>query len=508
MATDAARVSPARESPRRLVQSGAVLAALMLIGLSVRMPDINQPIVRFHPTRHYRSAVLARACYYDHSAGVPDWAKRVANANREMQQAGEPPVMEWLACGAYLALGHEAVTIPRVAAALIWVSGAIPLWLLARRLASARAAPLAAALYLFLPYGIVASRNFQPDPLMTVASLWAIHALVRHHDAPRRPSLFAAAALISVAGVIKPMSVFLTLPVALVVSGRIALVLLGLIGPALYYGYSAVAGSLVQDQMRMRFVPHMIGTAFFWQGLAKMVSRVETIPLLVLALVASMVASDRLSRRILAALFLGYGAFALAFTYHLPTHDYYHLPYIAVVALGAALLFARVEHRAPSGLVYALCALIAIAGSMVAVPRFQVDNAVTLSRMYQEIGELTEHDVKALFLDTEYGFALMYHGEISGDSWPNHDDLAAEAFDGRPVVDADTRFDRDYASWGPRYFIVTDLSSFNASPDLQRLLDRRATPVRITELYRVYRFNRESSVDHAQHFDREQHAAQ
>jgi hypothetical protein len=478
-------VAPLELGGRRII-----LGLLMLMGLLIRATEINQPIVRFHPTRHYRSAVLARACYYDHASGIPEWARRVANANREMQQAGELPVMEWLACGAYFALGHEDVMIPRTVAAIIWVSGAIPLWLLARRLASARAAPLAVALYLFLPYGIVASRNFQPDPLMTVASLWAILALIRHHDAPSRRHLAAAAALIGVAGLIKPMSVFLTLPVAVFVRSRIKVLALGLLVPMIYYGYSAVAGSLVRDQMRMRFEPHLLGTAFFWEGLARMASRVETIPLLVLALASPMLASDRVARLVMAALLAGYAAFAVIFTYHMPTHDYYHLPYIAVVSLGAAMLVARVEQRLPSAAALTLCAGIAIAGSVSARPRLHVENAAAFGTMYQEIGNLAEHDVKALFLDPEYGFALMYHGEISGDSWPNQDDLAAEKFDGRPVVDAETRFDRDYQGWEPRYFIVTDLASFNASPDLQRLLDRRASAIRITDRYRVYRFNR------------------
>src|SRR6187402_1758272 len=135
-----------------------LLAMLMITALAIRTPQLAQPIVRFHPTRHYRSAVLARACYYDHAPGIPAWAKAVADANRVMQPAGEPPVMEWLACRAYLALGHENILIPRALAALAWVAGAIPLWSIAVRIASPAGAGLAAAVYLFLPYGVVASR--------------------------------------------------------------------------------------------------------------------------------------------------------------------------------------------------------------------------------------------------------------------------------------------------------------------------------------------------------------
>ena len=473
----------------------------MGLGLAARLPEIDQPIVRFHPTRHYRSAVLARACYADHAAGVPEWAKRVAQANREMQQAGELPIMEWLACGAYLVSGGENVAIPRIAAVLIWVSGAIPVWLLARRLAGDLAAPLAAALFLFLPYGIVASRNFQPDPLMTVTSLWALHALVRHHDHPSRSHFVTAAALIGAAGLVKPMSVFVTVPAALVLETRLtlhlrtmvraaALLAAGLAAPALYYGYSAVAGSLVRDQMRMRFEPHLLSSTFFWGGMTDMVSRVHTIPMFVIAAGAMLVAPDRLTRRVLAALFAGYLAFAVVFTYHMPTHDYYHLPYLPIVAIGVAAFAARFAARVPAWGVYLVCAMVAVAGVLRALPRLQVDDAAVYAQIYEEIGALAEHEVKALFLDTEYGFALMYHAQISGDSWPNQDDLAAEAIDGRVAIDAETRFLRDYADWQPTHFIVTDLASFDASPDLHRLLDRRATPIRITDRYRVYRFTR------------------
>lgn len=399
--------------------------------------------------------------------------------------------------------------IPRVIAVITWVAGAIPVWAIASRIGSPLGALIAAALYLFLPYGIVASRNFQPDGLMTLVSLWAIVALLRYHDDPRGSRLATAALLVGVAGLIKPMSVFLTVPAIVAAAGTpnestvsrertvarvCALVAGGLLPPVLYYGFEALTGTLVRDQMRMRFEPHLMTTVFFWRGLAIMAARVETLPLLAGWVIAVFVAADPLGRRLLAALLAGYAAFAIAFTYHMPTHDYYHLPYIAVAAIGMAVLVARVEGffsaRARARMAYALCAAVAVGGSLAAWPRLHLDDAERFARMYQEIGALTEHDTRALFLDTEYGYALMYHGELSGDSWPNRDDLAAEAIDGRPAVNAETRFARDYAEWVPNYFVVTDLRSLAASPDLQAMLDRHATPVRVTNQYRVYRFTR------------------
>lgn len=482
------------------------LGLLLIAALAIRSREITQPIVRFHPTRHYRSAVLARACFYDHTSGIPDWARKVANAARGMQVAGEPPLMEWAACAAYLTIGRENVAIPRALAVVIWVSGAIPLLLLAVRLASPTAAWLAAALYLFLPYGIVASRNFQPDQLMTVTSLWALLALVRYHDERSRSRFFLAALAIGVAGFVKPMSVFLTVPVAFapavrlkpdphrVLSG-VGVVAAGMIPPALYYGYSALFGSLVQDQMHMRFEPQLIPTMFFWGGLSRMISRVETWPLLMLALIGAAIARDRLARAVMLSLFAGYVVFAVAFTYHMPTHDYYHLPYIPVTALGVAVLLARFEAlmaaRARVVVAGALCIAAMTIGSARAWPRLHIPEATAMARNFEEIGALAEHDTHVLFLDAEYGYSMMYHAQISGDAWPNVDDLAAEAIDERANIGAEERFERDYAANNPSYFVITDLGSLEAEKDLQELLKTRATPVRITSDYRVYKFKSE-----------------
>jgi len=482
------------------------LAAMILLALLVRFREIDQPIVRIHPTRHYRSAVLARACYYDFASGIPEWARKVANSARGMQQAGEPELMEYAACAAYLAIGHENVTIPRVLAVVIWVSGAIPLLMLAARLASPAAAWIAAALYLFLPYGIVFSRNFQPDQLMTVTSLWALVALMRNYDHPSRSRFLVAALAVGVAGFVKPMSIFVTLPVLIVLEllrdqhawskrfiAAAQLLFCGLLLPLIFYGYTSLFGNLVQDQMHMRFEPQLVPTMFFWGGMSRMISRVETWPLLILAAIGTAVARDRVARFVMLSLLAGYAAFAVGFTYHVPTHDYYHLPYIPVTALGVGVLYARFESRrraAASAVAAFLAALIAITGSIVAWPRLHFDGAAEMAKDFEEIGQLAEHDTHVLFLDPEYGFSMMYHAQISGDSWPNVDDLAAEAIDDRDTIGADERFERDYAESNPSYFVITDLGSLSAEKDLQALLEKRTTPVRITERYRVYKFNR------------------
>ncbi|MEO8480846.1 MAG: glycosyltransferase family 39 protein [Acidobacteriota bacterium] len=486
-----------------------VLFALMAAAVAVRLHGLNQDLVTFHPTRHYRSAVLARACYDEATPATPAWALGVARANRDIQPAGEPQVLEWIACAAYRIVGYEDIEIPRVVSVICWVIGALPIWFIGRRWTADAIALVGAALFLFLPYGIVASRNFQPDPLMTMSCAWAILGLLRHHEKPTAGRRYLAAALTGLALLLKPMSVFLVLPVAigLAVAQRgwrrlprsralVVLLVLALIPPGIFYGYSTLFGSLAQDQMKLRFVPSLLPTAFFWHGLLKMIRRVYGLPILAAAVAGTMLAPTRAARAVLAALWVGYVAFAVAFTYHMPTHDYYHLPYLVLAALGVVALLERVRATiardvpAPAMLAGGVlaCAAVALWGSAKAWPALTVPNAAAIIARDQRIGELTQHDRRVLFLDPEYGYSLMYHGQLSGDYWPNVDDLAAEAYDGATPIDARDRFVRDYADTHPTYFVATDMSSLKAEKDLQQLLAERAVPVEQAPTYQVYRF--------------------
>lgn len=489
------------------VKVGLVLVVLGT-ALGVRLHEIDQPFVTFRAIRHYRSAIIARDFYYHMTSGIPQKIVEVADANRKIQQAGEPPLMEWVACLTYELLGHENVAFPRSYAALAWVLGAIPLYFLALRVGSIRGALVACALYLFLPYGIVASRNFQPDALMTLISLCALLAMVRYHEQPEGEGRFAVIALVGLALLIKPMSLFLTVPVLIglyLVRGKTPrrpgalIITIGLcfIPALIYYGYGAVFGNFVRDQMHMRFVPHLLFTSFFWSGLLTQIRRVFTLPFWLIGLLGIVLSPRPTGRVLLAWLWIGWAAFAVAFTYHMPTHDYYHWPYIAAVALGVGAVISRLEEmvasRVPGPVLTAIAAVaglaIAILGAQAALPRLHIAGAAETLAQYRDIGIITDHDLRVLFLDPEYGYPLMYHAEVSGDTWPNQDDLAAEALGGAEAIDARGRYARDYGDFKPHYFVITDLESFDGQPDLQALLNERATLVKKMPAYRIYKFN-------------------
>jgi len=485
----------------------ALLGLLLVAAAAVRSQGLGDPLVSFHPLRHYRSALIARSCYYEATPSTPAWAVAIARANRDIQQAAEPPLMEWLACAAYRIGGRENLIIPKALSIVWWCAGAIAVFLLARRLVSPDAALVAAALHLFLPYAIVATRTFQPDSLMAACVLYAVLALVGWHDRPTPRRLVAAALLTGLALLVKPMSVFLVMPAAWAIgrartprpplgADRHFWLLLGLalIPAGLYYGSSVAFGSLARDQFQTRFVPSLLASRFFWAGCLKQAHHVFGWAALAAAAVGTVTAEQPLLRRLLRAIWIGYAAFAVAFTYHVPTHDYYHLPFVPMAALAAAAAFdvvvrrVRLQPRTVLAATAILCAAIAWRGSRLALPHLHVANAAAIVADYERIGQVTGHDGRVVFLDLEYGYPLMYHAEIAGDAWPGVDDLEAERLDGRRMRPAAQRFDQDYAGMQPRYFVVTDFDSLEAETELARLLAASATAIDETRRHRVYRF--------------------
>ena len=481
-----------------------LLGALLTAAAAIRFQGLDDPLVAFHPLRHYRSALIARACFYEATPSTPKWALVIAQANRDIQQAGEPPVMERLACTAYRALGREDLRIPKVLSSLCWLLASIATYLLGRRLISSSGGLVAAAICLFAPYAILATRTFQPDPLMTASAMWAVLAAVHWHDRATRGRLILTATLAGAALFIKPMSIFVILPamLATVMTQRASperrpvreifwMAALTLIAPGLYYGASLLFGSLAHDQLQTRFVPSLLVTEFFWTGLARQFERVFGWPLVVAAVAGTVFAVQPLLRRLLAAIWLGYGAFAVAFTYHVPTHDYYHLPFIPIAALAAAAVVDRARSAlrlnalTSIAVATALAVLLAWYGAIASSPRLRRADSTALVADYQRIGAVTNHDGRIIFLDPQYGYPLMYHAEVAGDAWPGIGDLEAERLDGRAIRSAIDRLHDDYVR--PHYFVVSDLASFKAQPELMALLAAEGTLIEETSRFRIYK---------------------
>src|SRR5512136_1436438 len=80
---------------------GFLLVVFFAGALAVRLVDLTDLPLDFHPTRQLQSMIKARGMYYETLANVPDWQKQLAIAQWHTQPIQEPEVMEHLAVLSY-----------------------------------------------------------------------------------------------------------------------------------------------------------------------------------------------------------------------------------------------------------------------------------------------------------------------------------------------------------------------------------------------------------------------
>ena len=487
----AAAVKQAASLGRRY---GTVLpvALLLVAGMAVRLEHVDAPLV--DSARQYHSAVLTRGYYYAHLSSAPAWKRHLASVNRRQELIIEPPALEFASSLVFRALGGEHLWVPRLLSSLFWVTGGLFLFLIARRLASFEGALLSLAVYLFLPYAVIESRSFQPDPLMVMAFLAALLLVLRYFERPGGSRLLAAGVAAGVAVLVKPGIVLLPLAGAflgLYVARRregtpppgrqlLGFFALAIVPSAAYYLYGTAISGFLNGQLQQKLIPSLLVKPSFWKGLGGRLTDALSYPdggrlvhaVGVVVLAAAVLAFSRIkdtrTRALLAGLWVGYGAFVLAFDYHASTHTYYHLPAIPIVALTLSGLLerpARMPRRTWVVPGVALLTAVLLAWSVQARSSYEHDFRPRVS-VYQAIGALTHHSARLLFLDENYGGSLRYFGWVGGMWWPRESDLRGERLAGIGTVPAASRF----TGRAPRYW--RDQLQFRGAPDFFVVLDR------------------------------------
>ncbi len=338
----------------RIVRGLYALALVVLFGaaLVLRLQHIGEPPLDFFPGWQYYCANRAHYLYLLTNVNVPP--AQMAIAQRNAQFNVEPPVAERLAVMAYNLFARESLTIPRVLSVLYWLIGGLFLYLLTARVFSALGGMASLAVYLFHPFGIAASRAFQPDPLMVMLILGALYYIWRYGEGRARghlirATLFAAAA-IYVKVVAAPFLLFafaavhllredetpflrrLLHPQAWLFAGGALLLaviyyLNGLYGAGFLRGTAGSVGSTA-----------MLRTGEFWLNLLGQWNTVFGITTIPVALLATCLVTHRVARGMLWALWLAYLCYACLFPYGVSTHNYYQLPLLCIIALSLGSL--------------------------------------------------------------------------------------------------------------------------------------------------------------------------
>jgi hypothetical protein len=488
----------------------AMLAAFFAAALGLRLVEIGNPLYYFAATRQHHSVLIARALYNRLRSDAPTAQKRVSEVQYAKRERLEPPITEGVVAAGYWVCGHETPVVPRVLTSLFWLSGGAIVYLLGLRLLSADAALITLAYFLFLPFGVIASRSFQPDPLMILTTLGALLAIVEQDRRPDLRSSVLAGLAIAAALLVKPMGLFLLVAAfASLTLRRLRLSAftdrfvwttagVAALPVAVYYAPGLLQTGFLSGQAERSLMPELWTQRVFWAGWTQQLRHVFGLGPVVVALLGAALVAKGLPRLLLLALWLGYATFGLVFTYHISSHDYYQLQLVPVIALSLGALcqplLATLAARAPAVGRGTVLASLAIAGCFgYAAPLRDNDALGTLAvkspqaiAVYAEIGRRVGHSEKVVFLSPDsYGGPLQTYGELAGWYWPTFRQQRAAEHRGHGFGNAVERLG-EYRRQGATYFVSTSRSELANQPRVQRWLQRKVPLVAHGDDYVIY----------------------
>jgi len=482
-------------APRGLL--AIALALLFGLGLAIRLYDLTDLPLDFHPTRQLLSALKARGMYYQTAPGVPDWQRQMALQQWKTKTEVEPELLERLVALTYRFTG-EQLWVARVYSSLFWTIGGVFLFLLVRDLISTDSALIVSAYYLLWPYAVSASRSFQPDPLMVMLILLFWWAVVRWADLSATASPQAGKAswpFALLAGILGGLAIFIKFVAAFFVIGAAlgaalgrftlrdllrnsqawAMAALGILPSSLYLFYGVVLHGFLGRQFSGRFLPVLLLSPLNYLQWATEANAAAGGVMIMLAAWSLFFVRQRSVRLFLASLWVAYLLFGLVFNYHIATHDYYHLPLIPIVAASLAPLCDRLASRLHELTPRRASRLAALALFFYGVlsTAWDIRNQMKAvdyrpqAALWGEIGERLGHRSGVVALTQDYGSRLAYWGWQNAEIWPHSADLDYHTRRGAPL-DFNALFEALAGSKG--FFLVTDFAELKRQPQLEQRL--------------------------------------
>lgn len=459
------------------------LILVFVVGAAVRLVNLNAPPLDFHPTRQLRNSLVARAVYYESLENADPTRVELARSFRRAVGQYEPPMVETIVGTTFLAIGGESFAVARVYGTLFWLLAGLALFDLARRVASLPSALIALTYYLVLPFGVQASRSFQPDPLMTSAFVAGTYFFYRWSEEPRWRWALLAAAFGGLAVLVKVVIVFLVAGAAiaavLITLGRRfwrspqvwLMVALMSLPSALYY-LALTSGRSTEYFLAWTVdLARLVTSAHFYSDWLGFVGSLVGLTFFFAALVGTVLAPSRL-RWMLIGIWAGYLLYGLTLPFQMYTHSYYHLQLVPVIALGLVPVVEAVIQRA-RGIPRPWPAFAAVPLVLFAVYQTWAARSTLVREDFSEapvlwssIGAAIPEGADVIGLTQDYGFDLMYWGWRKVQAWPVRTALSDLRAGDRNIPQ---RFAEITA--GRDYFLVTAFGQLESQPALQEALD-------------------------------------
>ncbi len=482
--------------PRSRPQTWSVLFILLLaLGGFLRLLDITDPPLDFHPSRQLRNSLVAREIYYNALPSATDEQKALATSFANSVGRYEPPVIESIVGLTYLATG-ETIAAARVWETIFWLAAGVFLFQLMRRAASPWAALLGLAYYLVLPFSVESSRSFQPDPLMTAAFVTGIYFLYRWSE--DHSPLISGEKLgenskwkwAVLAGIFLGFAAFVKIVIAFFVgAAAIAMVLFTLgkgfwkskqvwtmaafmVLPALVFYVFLNQGRSTEYffSWTVALIQLISSTDFYNQWLV-FIGRLFGLTVLFASITGAFIAPSRM-RWLLVSLWIGYLLYGLTLPFQMYTHSYYHIQLIPIVALGLAAVLDPVTERAAGISGVGRVGLVAVVGVVIGYHAY-VARSVLVAESFRhepaywnEVGNVIPTDGKVIALTHDYGYRLMMYGWRKVNLWPLATGLSEVRNPGKNNAE-----EFEELTAGMDYFLVTAFGQLDKQPDLKTILE-------------------------------------
>lgn len=481
------------QSKRAQIVLWVVMVGLLGLGGFIRLIDLTDPPIDFHPSRQLRNAVIARGIYYQILPNADPELRQQAITLANAAGRYEPPVLEAIVGWTYRIIGGEYLWVSRIYSTLFWLVGGLALFFLARRMTTAGGALVALSYYLFLPFSVQASRSFQPDPQMVMWFLLSVYCLYRWSDAREWKWAILASITGGVAVLVKIVAVYLVggAGVAIVLSTLAAqgdkrdlirrvisswqvwvMILLMVIPPAAYYLAGRPEGASGYFSQWIGPLAHLILNPSFYVRWISFLHTWLDLTVILLGLVGVLLSIPR-NRTLLLGLWIGYGIYGLTMPYQMYTHNYYHIQLIPIVALSIApVAHALVERMAQQAKLWqwAFIGLLMMAigySSWVARSVLMAEDFRSEPAYWHEMSKALPVDGKIIALTNDYGLRLLYYGWRNVGLWPSSGEQNLSELRG-----SGKDFQQQFANRTVQYdyFLVTALGQLDKQPELSEML--------------------------------------
>jgi hypothetical protein len=229
--------------------------------------------------------------------------------------------------------------------------------------------------------------------------------------------------------------------------------------PALIYYLSGLgepnAGSFLHWTILSRW-RDVLNPSFYMRWMVRL-DDVLGLVLVFASLLGALLTTPR-NQALLWGFWVGNLVFSLFFPYHITTHDYYHLPMVALLSVSLMPLVDLVVGKVAQGNRSAQIVLAAVLILFFAYNAW-IGRSIIVGQDYREhpefwqaVGEAIPAEAKVIGLSQDYGMRLMYYGWRKISLWPNN----AEPEDLPDIAE------------GASYFVVTAKNQM--SENLERYL--------------------------------------